>query len=116
MQISRSKTTATLIALFLMLTIAVPLAALPTANAQSTSATYAFIGPMLPLDPGEVVKKLEGLVDEVLIDQMNYSNKVKALYRKHKLEQYLEDDYFRLFGNDLKTRFEKLGIPVTMIF
>jgi DNA repair photolyase len=79
-------------------------------------ATYVFIGPMLPLDPGEVVKKLEGLVDEVLIDRMNYSNKVKALYRKHKLERYLEDDYFRLFGDDLKTRFEKLGIPVTMIF
>jgi len=79
-------------------------------------ATYVFIGPMLPLDPGEVVKKLEGLVDQVLIDRMNYSNKVKALYRKHMLERYLEDDYFRLFGDDLKTRFEKLGIPVTMIF
>jgi DNA repair photolyase len=79
-------------------------------------ATYVFIGPMLPLDPDEVVKKLEGLVDEVLIDRMNYSNKVKALYRKHKLERYLEDAYFRLFGDDLKTRFEKLGIPVTMIF
>ena len=79
-------------------------------------ATYAFIGPMLPLDPGELVRRLDGLVDEVLIDQMNYSNKVKAVYRKFKLDRYLEEDYFRIFGDELKTRFDKLGVPVRMIF
>ena len=44
MQIARNKTTATTIALLLMLTMAIPFVALPTANAQSTSKTYAFIG------------------------------------------------------------------------
>jgi DNA repair photolyase len=79
-------------------------------------ATCAFIGPMLPLDPLTLFKSLEGLVDEVLIDRMNYANKTKAIYRKNKLDRYLEDDYFHLFGNELKTLFERAGIPVTMIF
>jgi len=78
--------------------------------------TYAFIGPMLPLDPKPLVAMLEGVIDEVLIDRMNYPNKVKAIYRKAKLDQYLEEDYFRLVGMELKERFEEKGIAVTMIF
>ncbi len=79
-------------------------------------ATYAFIGPMLPLDPAKLVRRLEGLVDEVLIDRMNYPNKVKSLYRKFGLDRYLEEDYFRIFGGELRERFERLGISVKMIF
>jgi DNA repair photolyase len=78
--------------------------------------TYVFIGPMLPLDPKPLVAMLDGLVDEVLIDRMNYPNKVKAIYRKAKLDKYLEEDYFRLVGMELKEHFEKKGIPVSMIF
>jgi DNA repair photolyase len=79
-------------------------------------ATYAFIGPMLPMDPGKLFKSLKGLVGEVLIDRMNYSNKTKAIYRKHGLDRYLEDDYFHLFGNELKNLFERSGVPVTLLF
>ena len=79
-------------------------------------ATYAFIGPMLPLDPLRLVSMLEGKVDEVLIDRMNYPNKVKAVYRRERLESYLEDDYFHIFGTELKERFEGKGIPATKIF
>jgi DNA repair photolyase len=78
--------------------------------------TYAFIGPLLPLKPAPLVKMLEGLVDEVLIDRMNYPNKVKGLYRKNGLDTYLTDDYFISIGIDLKERFEKKGISVTMVF
>ncbi len=78
--------------------------------------TYAFIGPMLPLDPKRLVNMLDGLIGEVLIDRMNYSNKVKAIYRKNKIEQYLEDDYFRLVGGELKERFEEKRIAVTECF
>jgi DNA repair photolyase len=78
--------------------------------------TYAFIGPMLPLDSKEIVKRLEGLVDRVLIDRVNYPNKVKAIYRKTQLSPYLEEDYFKMVGKELKEGFEKKGIPVTMIF
>jgi len=71
---------------------------------------------MLPLDPKPLVAMLEGVIDEVLIDRMNYPNKVKAVYRKAKLDRYLEDDYFHLVGMELKERFEEKGILVTMIF
>jgi DNA repair photolyase len=83
---------------------------------QEKIQTYAFIGPMLPLDPEPLVAMLDGLVDEVLIDRMNYPNKVKAIYRKTRLDQYLEEDYFHLVGMELKEGFEKKGISVSMIF
>ncbi|MGQ9645441.1 MAG: radical SAM protein [Thermodesulfobacteriota bacterium] len=83
---------------------------------QEDVETYAFIGPMLPLDPESMVTMLDGLVDEVLIDKMNYSNKVKSLYRKMKLSEYLEEDYFHYVGLELKERFEKKGIAVSMCY
>ncbi|MFB3883727.1 MAG: radical SAM protein [Thermodesulfobacteriota bacterium] len=79
-------------------------------------ATYAFIGPMLPLDPEELVKRLGALVDEVLIDRMNYPNKVKAIYRNAGWGPYLEEGYFRMVGMELKKGFEKKGVSVSMIF
>jgi len=83
---------------------------------QEKIRTYVFIGPMLPLEPKPLVAMLDGLVDEVLIDRMNYPNKVKAVYRKAKLDKYLEEDYFRLIGMELKERFEEKGVSVSMIF
>ena len=32
---------------------------------------------------------------------------IKVIYRKAKLEKYLEEDYFRLVGVELKERFDK---------
>jgi len=83
---------------------------------QEKIHTYAFVGPMLPLDPKPLVGMLDGLIDEVLIDRMNYPNKVKAIYRKAKLEKYLEEDYFHVVGTELKEGFEKKGVAVTMCF
>jgi DNA repair photolyase len=77
---------------------------------------YAFIGPLLPLDPVRLFEKLDGIVDEVLIDQLNYPNKVTALYRREGLGQYLEADYFCQTASYLKERFGKKGVPVTIIF
>jgi len=78
--------------------------------------TYAFVGPMLPLDPTKLVTMLDGLIDEVLIDRLNYQNKVKAIYRKTGMDQYLEENYFHFVGAELKERFEGKGIAVSMIF
>ena len=83
---------------------------------QEKIQTYAFVGPMLPLDPKPMVAMLDGLVDEALIDRMNYPNKVKAIYRQAKLEKYLEENYFHLVGMELKERFEKKGVAVAMCF
>jgi hypothetical protein len=41
---------------------------------------------------------------------------MKALYRKAKLDPYLEDDYFQLYGRELKERFEQRGVSVSMFF
>lgn len=89
--------------------------ALETLHRQGIK-TYAFIGPILPLKPVSLVKMLEGQVDEVLIDRMNYPNRVKRLYQRNRLEFYLTDDYFNVVGRDLKERFEKIGVPVTVVF
>jgi hypothetical protein len=59
---------------------------------------------------------LVGIVDEVLIDRLNYSNKVKSLYRKAGLARYLEDTYFIQTASLLRDGFEREGIPVSVIF
>jgi len=56
------------------------------------------------------------LIDEVLIDKLNYPNQVKALYRRAKLNQYLEENYFHFAGTELKRRFQEKGVEVSMIF
>ena len=78
--------------------------------------TYAFIGPILPLDHARLSEMLTGIVNEVLIDRLNYSNKVKGLYRKAGLAQYLESTYFIQTGSVLREGFERKGIPVSLIF
>jgi DNA repair photolyase len=83
---------------------------------QEKIKTYVFVGPMLPLDPVKLVTMLEGLVDEVLIDRVNYQNKVKSLYRKAGWERYLEGNYFLLVGRELKERFEEKGVAVELLF
>ncbi len=83
---------------------------------QEKIRTYAFIGPMLPLDPVRMVTMLGGIVDEVLVDRVNYIGKVKAIYRKAGWERYLEKDYFMLIGRELKERFEEKGVQVEMLF
>ncbi len=83
---------------------------------QEKIRTYAFIGPMLPLDPVRMVTMLDGAVDEVLIDRVNYQNKVRSIYRKAGWERYLEEDYFMLMGRELKERFEEKGVEVELLF
>jgi DNA repair photolyase len=78
--------------------------------------TYVFIGPTLPLDPGRLLEMLTGIVDEVLIDRLNYPNKVKGLYRKAGYAPYLEEAYFIQIASILKEDFEKKGTPVSVIF
>ena len=78
--------------------------------------TYAFIGPLLPLNAKKIVQMLSGTVNSVLIDRLNYSYKVVSLYRKLNLEAYLEQRYFTETGIELKERFEHLGIPAHVLY
>ncbi len=56
--------------------------------------TYAFVGPALPMNPRRLASLLQGLVDEVLVDRMNYVYKVAALYCRHGLTRFLSAAYF----------------------
>lgn len=49
---------------------------------------------MLPLDPQRLVDSLAEAVDCVLIDRLNYSGRLRYLYKKHRLEHYLNEAYF----------------------
>ncbi len=57
---------------------------------RSGVSTYAFIGPVLPMDPEVLADKVRPCVDKVLIDRMNYASKTKAVYRGRKLDVWLD--------------------------
>ncbi len=78
--------------------------------------TYVFIGPMLPLNPEKLIDAITGIADSVLIDRLNYSNKVVSIYHHYGLERFLRDDYFHSVGHKLKGGFEKIGVPVSLLF
>ena len=78
--------------------------------------TYAFVGPMLPMDPGRLVGELSGAVDEVLIDRMNYSGKVKSIYGKAGLTRCLDDEYFTDTTGLLSEAFTSAGVSVSVLF
>ncbi len=79
-------------------------------------STYVFAGPLLPMDAARFVEMVGGAADEVLVDRLNYSDRVKALYRRASLERYLEDGYFERTAEELRRGFEARGLPVSVIF
>jgi DNA repair photolyase len=55
--------------------------------------TYAFIGPLLPMDPEGLSEKINPYVHSVLIDRMNYASKTRKIYTSRKLNQWLDYDF-----------------------
>lgn len=55
--------------------------------------TYAFIGPMLPMNPRALYEAVGPYVNSVLIDALNYRGQVAALFRRHGWTQELTDEY-----------------------
>ncbi len=78
--------------------------------------TYAFAGPLLPMDPARYVALLGDAAEEVLVDRLNYSGKVVAIYRREKLERYLEDAWFERAAAELRRGFEARGVAVDVVF
>ena len=70
--------------------------------------TFVMVAPMLPRAE-ELVAVLEGKVDYVLIDRMNY-HYADWVYRKYKLGGSLSDDRFSQTSKELCSKFEKQGI------
>ncbi len=78
--------------------------------------TFAFIGPLLPGDPARLIGKLEGKVERILVDRMNYLPAVASFYRQHRLEQAMTDEFFRSQAQRLATHAARIGIPTEILF
>jgi DNA repair photolyase len=78
--------------------------------------TFAFIGPLLPGDPEKLVADLDGLVDRVFIDRMNYLNQIKAFYRQLKLEWATEDEFFQEYKARLLSELKKRKMKFEAVF
>jgi len=55
-------------------------------------------------------------VDTVLIDKMNYSYRIKGIYRRNKLEEYLSEEYFDIIRDKLTSDLEAADIEVEPVF
>lgn len=78
--------------------------------------TFAFLGPLLPGDPERLVSQLEGKVDQVFIDRMNYLSAIISFYRRHGLERFAQDDFFLEQKERLLRAFEGTKIKVEALF
>jgi DNA repair photolyase len=73
--------------------------------------TWAFIGPMLPMNPERLYEALSPFVNRVLIDSLHYRSKVADLYERRNWGYALSDGYAlemeralrRLFGKKAET-------------
>ncbi len=76
--------------------------------------TFVMIAPLLP-GAGDLVQRLKGRVEYVLIDRMNY-HYADRVYRRHALEWAMGDAFFRGTAERLKRAFQKEGIPCQVLF
>jgi DNA repair photolyase len=81
---------------------------------RSGIRTYAMIAPILP-GAETLVNALEGKVDYIIIDRMNY-HYADWIYRKYRLEDKLTDDYFQMTGRELANGCKKSGIACNFTF
>ena len=76
--------------------------------------TFVMIAPLLPQAEG-LVDLLKGKVDQVLIDRYNYHYADWA-YKKHGLQQAMDDAFFSEKGEELRAAFEKAGIVCRTLY
>ena len=78
-------------------------------------STYAFVGPLLPMNPEALARALLPWVDSVLIDRMNYASKTRPLYRSHGLEQWLDDGFVDDVTERLTSGLDRHGVEVCRV-
>ena len=74
--------------------------------------TYAFIGPLLPMNPEALSEKINPYVDSVLIDRMNYISKTLRLYRRMNLKRWLDDSFVEGIIHRLKKGFAGKDVSI----
>lgn len=78
--------------------------------------TFAFVGPLLPGSPEKLMAALEGKVDKILIDRMNYLGTIKAFYLKLGLAAAMTDRFFHEQARRLAGEAEKRRLPYEILF
>jgi DNA repair photolyase len=82
---------------------------------QQGIPTYAFVGPLLPMNPEVLARALLPYADSVLIDRMNYVSKTRALYHSQGLEQWLDDGFIDDITERLATSLDRHGVEVCRV-
>jgi DNA repair photolyase len=78
--------------------------------------TYAFIGPILPGNPEKLGQNLEGKVDYVYIDRMNYLSSIKGLSKQLGFERETRDRFFREYKKRLTSELKKRKMKYEALF
>jgi len=78
--------------------------------------TFAFLGPLLPGNPGKLVASLKGKVDTVLIDQMNYIDSLRGFYRALGLQEETTDKFLSHYKRKLIAELKKENIKCEALF
>ena len=76
--------------------------------------TFAMVAPILPGAEG-LASALKGNVEYVILDRLNYHYADWA-YKKYEMQWAMEDSFFSQKGEELKTAFEREGIPCQIVF
>ncbi len=74
--------------------------------------TYVFIGPALPMNPESLAIQIKPYVNSILIDRMNYITKVKWLYKKYHMEEWLDEEFTKKIISRLIKSFSGKQIEV----
>jgi len=78
--------------------------------------TFAFIGPILPGNPKRLIENLEGKVELVLIDRMNYLDTIRKFYQKHDLSYATSETFFSEYTLRLRDELRKRGMNFEVVF
>ena len=78
--------------------------------------TFAFIGPLIPSDPERLAGLLEGHVDHILVDRLNYVAMFHAFYTRHGLEPFLEESFFAAQKARLASALGRRGLNFEVLF
>ncbi len=83
---------------------------------QKNIKTFAFIGPILPMDAVNLSKEINGFVDYVLVDKMNYIWKTEKIYRVNSLDFAIRDEYFSAVSEEISREFSSKEIEIEILF
>ena len=78
--------------------------------------TFAFLGPLLPGNPEKLIEQLEGKIDKVLIDKMNYISTIRDFYYKKNLKSATTDRFFHEYKERLLKELKKRNMRFEVCF